>query len=115
MADKVEYNLKTLIESNNKLWTGILTDMGYAMEVHGEFNWPFEEDFVPLTIQARHSDGATSDKITVYLHKCTFKPQEHHVLHSSTDVDSYYQAWEEAKEQSTNDTKIHFAPHWEEE
>ena len=110
MADRIEYKLKTLIDSGNKTWASILTNMGYEMEKDGKFNWPFEENTIALTIVAQLKDETTSTPITIYLHNCTF--EEPHVLHSSNNVDSYNQAWIEAEEQSQQDNKMHFAPDW---
>ena len=100
-----QYNLKSLINGGSKLWFDILKDLGYVE--NEQIKWPEDEDFIPLTIQARHSDGVTSDKITVYLHKCTFT-QQHHILHTGTDVETYNEAVAQATNQSQNDTKIHF-------
>lgn len=105
-----EYNLKKLIQGGKKLWIDILSDVldqEIEKDEQGNYIWPVQEDFIPLTIKAI-LPNSESQPITVYLHKCSFIPEEHHILHFSTNREEYNNAMINALEQSIEDTKIHF-------
>jgi hypothetical protein len=76
--------------------------------------------FPAFTITATYTDPTTHDTtstqpLTIYLHKCSFVREKHHIEHPSTDVQSYNAAVEAALAESLEDTKIHFVPEYKPE
>ena len=114
----IAYNLQRLLQrqadtdhKGKTTWAEILNDMQCTFS---------DTDFHKFKITATYEDPTTQEVVHsaplfVYLHNCSFVPEDHHVEHPSTDVQSYNDAVQEALEDSKKDTKIHFVPEYKPE
>jgi hypothetical protein len=115
---KATFTLSEL--TSNTTWDYILKQMENPDETkrfpNGYESLP-DGSFPAFTITATYADPTTHDTVssqplTIYLHKCSFVPEEHHVEHTGSTPAAYNAAFDTALTDSANDTKIHFVPEY---